>query len=219
VQSAHRKISATFWGQAWCRNLEHFSDYETRLPRGRSYLRHGSVVHLAMTRSKIEALVQGSSVYTVEIQVTPLPETTWSDLRSRCQSGIGSLLELLAGDFSDAVMAHIAQPEVGLFPSPGELEFTCSCPDWAEMCKHVAATLYGIGARLDRSPELLFELRGVDPEELTGSAQIDDLVALPSDNITLLEGNLAAIFGIELEEDIDEPASKPGRKKTRRKEK
>ena len=157
-----RAIARTFWGQSWCRNLERYSDYSNRLPRGRSYVRNGSVVDLQVARGEVTARVAGSSLYTVRVKVTAVPRARWSALCRSCAGGIDSLVELLQGRLSKAVMERICAEKTGLFPAPAEIRFGCSCPDWAAMCKHVAAVLYGVGARLDTRPELLFELRGVD---------------------------------------------------------
>ena len=166
VEIEGRKIAKTFWGEAWCEHLESFSDFANRLPRGRTYVRNGSVCHLAITKGHIEAKVCGSELYTVKITIKPLAEKKWKAIKSRSSGQIGSLLELLQGRLSDHVMEVVTDRKEGLFPLPGEMTLVCSCPDWATMCKHVAAVLYGVGARLDDKPELLFTLRGVNHEEL-----------------------------------------------------
>ena len=161
-----RQIATSFWGRSWCRHLEHFSHDESRLPRGRSYLRQEAVLHLAIEAGEIHAMVLGSELYELSIQIDTLPTEKWTALRRACQGQVASLIELLQGKFADEVMALISDPEQGLFPLAGEIHFNCNCPDWADMCKHVAAVLYGVAARLDQSPELLFTLRGVDQSEL-----------------------------------------------------
>src|SRR5213083_1539994 len=157
-----RTIARTFWGKAWCDNLERYSDYSNRLPRGRTYVRNGSVVDLQIAPGAVTALVSGSSIYRIGVQVTELPKNRWTAVCKDCAGAIDSLVELLQGRFSKGVMTRICHERTGLFPSPAEITFTCSCPDWALMCKHVAAVLYGIGARLDLQPDLLFALRNVD---------------------------------------------------------
>jgi uncharacterized Zn finger protein len=94
----------------------------------------------------------------------------WQSICADCAGFIDTLVELLQGRLSRGVMERISQQQTGLFPSPKEIKLSCSCPDWAEMCKHVAAVLYGIGTRLDQHPELLFRLRQVDEKELIASA-------------------------------------------------
>ncbi|MCU0561258.1 MAG: SWIM zinc finger family protein [Desulfobacterales bacterium] len=199
VEIEGRKIAQTFWGQAWCDHLESFSDYENRLPRGRTYIRNGSVCHLEITRGKVQAIVIGSELYNVEIAVQTLPKAKWGELKERCAGQIGSLLELLQGRLSKNVMAVVTDRREGLFPLPGEIRLHCSCPDWAVMCKHVAAVLYGVGARLDEAPELLFLLRGVDHAELIG-AEVGLAVGRKEGRPRIAEDALADLFGIEMPE-------------------
>ncbi len=200
-----RKIASTFWGVAWCENLERYSDYASRLPRGRTYARNGSVVHLAIEPGRIAAVVAGSDTYDTEITVAKVTADRWEAVRADCASGIDSLVALLQGKLSDRTMARICEPATGLFPAPRELRFSCSCPDSASMCKHVAAVLYGVGARFDASPELVFALRGVDPAELVAAAPP---VAVASSKV-LAADDLSALFGIDLEEARAAPAAKP----------
>src|SRR5881409_3482061 len=165
-----RAIAKTFWGKAWCDNLERYSDFANRLPRGRTYVRNGSVVDLQVAPGSVTALVSGSMMYDVKVTVGPVPRARWSAICKECSGAIDSLVELLQGRFSKGVMTRLCEERVGLFPSPKDILFTCSCPDWASMCKHVAAVLYGIGARLDQQPELLFTLRKVDQQDLIARA-------------------------------------------------
>ena len=154
-----RTIARTFWGNAWCENLESYSDYENRLPRGRTYVRSGAVIDLKIEPGAVRALVSGSSIYKVELTIKPVPKAQWKSICADCAGGIDSLVELLRGQLSDSVMARICAQKTGLFPSPSEISMKCSCPDWAGMCKHVAAVLYGVGARFDHKPELVFRPR------------------------------------------------------------
>src|SRR4030095_7246431 len=160
------QIAKTFWGKSWCQNLERYSDYVNRLPRGRTYARSGCVVDLQIDARKVCALLSGSDLYKVEISVSPLSKRRWADVCHDCAGAIDSLVELLEGRFSKTTMERLCRQKTGLFPMPTEMEFSCSCPDSARMCKHVAATLYGVGARLDVQPELLFKLRDVDQQDL-----------------------------------------------------
>ena len=166
IEVRGRKIARTFWGQAWCNHLEKFSDYANRLPRGRTYVRNGSVCHLAISKGKVEAIVSGSELYDIKISITPLSANKWKNVRKQCAGQIGSMLELLRGRFSDNVMQIVTDQDSGLFPKPSEITLACDCRDWAEMCKHIAAVLYGVGARLDQHPELLFLLRTVGVEHV-----------------------------------------------------
>src|SRR6202162_3772976 len=165
-----RTIAKTFWGKSWCDNLERYSDFANRLPRGRTYVRNGSVVDLQITPGAIRALVSGSELYEVALTVAPVAKPRWKSICNDCAGAIDSLVELLRGRFSKGVMERICRQNHGLFPAPAEIKLSCSCPDWADMCKHVAAVLYGIGARLDHQPELLFRLREVDEKDLIAKA-------------------------------------------------
>ena len=194
-----RTIARTFWGKAWGENLEAYSDYVNRLPRGRSYLRNGSVVDLQIERGRVTALVSGSDLYEIHVTIKPLPAVRWKTLVDASAGQMLSMVDLLAGTFSEQVMKRFCDRTGGLFPAPTEITLTCSCPDWADMCKHVAATLYGVGARLDARPELLFTLRGVDPLDLLAAAGAEPAkVRAPKAGKVLDTNGLGAIFGIEL---------------------
>jgi uncharacterized Zn finger protein len=198
-----RVIAKTFWGKAWCENLESYSDFENRLPRGRTYVRNGSVVHLEIQPGKILARVSGSELYSVEITIASLPDPHWNCVKSQCAGQIGSLVELLQGRLSKSVMDVVTQHGGGLFPKPAEIKMKCSCPDWAGMCKHVAAVMYGVGARLDDKPELLFLLRRVDHLELIAGAVDNAPVADAGKSRgkkTIATADLADVFGIEIAE-------------------
>ncbi len=191
------KIAASFWGQAWCDHLESYSDFANRLPRGRTYLRNGSVLHLGIEPGQIRALVMGSDLYEQTIRIDPLPKAKWEALKKRCQGRIGSLVELLQGKLSGEIMAIVTDREDGLFPRPKEIKLDCNCPDWADLCKHLAAVLYGVGARLDDAPELLFRLRGLDHHELI-QADVSTLARGPgSGRRRLATTTVADVFGLE----------------------
>lgn len=210
-----RLITTTFWGKAWCRNLLQYSDYANRMPRGRSYVRHGSVVHLEMDAGEIQALVSGSRLYEVAIRIGPVPKKHWESIRSECSGEIESLVELLEGKPPRRVMEIVTRPGDGLFPTPKEIELGCSCPDWAAMCKHVAAVLYGVGVRLDSDPEQLFRLRGVDPTDLVST--LAEPAAAASEEDALVGEDLSAMFGITLEDEDPPPARSARKKASRRK--
>ena len=195
-----RVIAKTFWGKAWCKHLESYSDYENRLPRGRTYVRNGSVIDLKLNPGEIRALVTGSSIYTVTIKVDSVPTQKWDTLVKECAGKIESLIELLQGKFSKGVMEIITHQEKGLFPNLEHIKMDCSCYDYADMCKHVAAVLYGVGAHLDEHPEDLFTLRDTNHAELIAKASSADLSKESSDqDATHLMGDLSALFGIEIE--------------------
>jgi len=196
------KLAQSFWGHSWCRHLENHCDYENRLPRGRSYVRNGAVVHLAIDPGEVRALVLGSELYELSIQFAPLEPEVWESIKADCRGGIGSIVELLQGRLSDKVMDRVTDPARGLFPLPGGMRFNCNCPDWADVCKHVAAALYGVGVRLDSEPELLFRLRGVDHKELMPDATSAGALVQgtkASRRRTLEPAAIHEVFGIEPE--------------------
>jgi uncharacterized Zn finger protein len=219
IEIQDRKIAHTFWGKAWCKHLEQFSDFANRLPRGRTYVRNGSVCHLAIRQGKVEAIVSGSELYKVTIDIAPLSSARWKNVRKQCAGQIGSMLELLQGHLSSQVMEVVTNPARGLFPQPGDIKLHCDCPDWADMCKHVAAVLYGVGARLDKKPELLFVLRKVDHEELI-SVELDmqTVTTGQGKRRRLANQDLSNMFGIDIEDTTPtaKKRKKPPRKTARR---
>jgi uncharacterized Zn finger protein len=208
-----RKIAKSFWGQSWCSNLERYSDFASRLPRGRSYVCNGLVVDLQIAKGKVTAKVSGSELYDVAITIAPVAVKRWRGICTDCSGSIGSLVELLQGRLAKGVMDRVCREKDGLFPAPGEIKLSCSCPDSARMCKHVAASLYGVGARLDEEPRLLFVLRGVDEGELLAGAGQDLATSKPAPAAAKLldDGDVAALFGLEMAEagDPDAVASRP----------
>jgi uncharacterized Zn finger protein len=214
---AGRTIARTFWGKAWCDNLEAYSDFENRLPRGRTYVRNGSVIDLKIEPGKVRARVMGSSLYQIEIGIAAVPKSHWKSLAKECTGSIASLVELLQGKLSKAVMERICQPKTGLFPAPKDIHLDCSCPDWATMCKHVAAVLYGVGARLDAQPELLFTLRQVDASELVTQAAEQPIKAkkTPAKSKVLDDAGLADVFGIEMDSLDTLPEAKAASRRTK----
>jgi uncharacterized Zn finger protein len=217
-----RIIARSFWGKAWCDNLESYSDFANRLPRGRTYVRNGSVMDLQLGAGTVRALVSGSELYRISVRIAPLARPRWQAVVRECAGKIGSLVELLQGKFSRAVMELLIRRELGLFPSAKEIAFKCSCPDWAAMCKHVAATLYGVGARLDTEPELFFRLRRVDQLDLLTAASSGAALAAQAAGTRkrIAPTALADVFGIELDPRaaaVEAPAEvKPGPRRGRR---
>ena len=218
VELKGRTIARSFWGRRWCEHLESFSDYANRLPRGRTYVRNGSVCHLEIRTGGVDAMVAGTELYRVTVRIRKLGKPAWKAIKTACAGQIGSVLELLQGRLSDHVMEVVTDRDTGLFPKPREIKLACDCPDWATMCKHAAAVLYGVGSRLDASPELLFRLRGVDEAELI-AADMALPVGTPTAD-TLADDDLEDIFGIDLDGAAAAPARKrpspaaPARKRT-----
>jgi uncharacterized Zn finger protein len=197
-----RSIAKSFWGKAWCRHLEKFSDYESRLPIGRSALKNGAVFHLEISAGEVRAKVCGSELFELSIHIEPLADEKWDALKSQCQGKVGSLIELLQGKISDGIMTIMTDRDNGLFPQPSEIRFNCNCPDWADLCEHSAAVMYGIGVRLDEQPELLFNLRGVKHEELiTVENAVNELTSGKSSRRrrTLDTDAIADVFGLEFD--------------------
>jgi uncharacterized Zn finger protein len=209
VKIEGRVIASTFWGKAWCDNLESYSDYEYRLERGRTYVRNGSVVDLQIAPREVTATVSGSELYKVTVDIGTVAKAHWKSICADCSGGIDSLVELLQGRFSKGVMERLCRQGTGLFPKPADIRFSCSCPDHASLCKHVAAVLYGVGARLDVAPELLFRLRAVDESELV--ADIGNVLPLskrgPAAGKVLETDDMAALFGLDMGETEDPVAA------------
>lgn len=218
IETAGRRISHTFWGKAWCKHLETYSDYDNRLPRGRRYVRAGAVIDLKMKAGQVTALVDGSSLYKVKIKVGAIDPKRWDQFKKDCGGKIESLIELLQGKLNQGVMEKVCDPKTGLFPSLKELKMTCSCLDWAAFCKHLAATLYGVAARLDDAPEMLFKLRGVDPSELIAEAvTFDTGQSKTSRKKVLADDQLSSIFGIDLSSGQDDVAMVKPKQKAHKK--
>lgn len=203
-----KKIASTFWGLAWCEHLESFSDYENRLPRGRSYVRNGYIIHLGIEKGQVEALVQGSSLYKVKITIKETSKAKWGTIIKSCSGKIESLFELLQGKLSKSVIEVITHRREGLFPLPAEIKLSCSCPDGAYMCKHVAAVMYGVGAKLDLAPELLFTLRQVNQADLITQATKLPSAVTTKGKAMLSNDSLQSIFGIEIENGAEDKIKK-----------
>ena len=196
VEIEGTRIASTFWGKAWCEHIETYSDFANRLPRGRTYVRSGTVIDLQLTPGKVRALVHGSELYEVAIDLEPLARPKWQAMVKQCSGQIDSVVALLGGQLPDAVMRLLCDREQGLFPGARELSLSCSCPDRAGLCKHLAAVLYGVGARLDKAPELFFVLRGVDQLDLVSEAGSASSGGASDE---LQGADLAELFGIELQ--------------------
>jgi uncharacterized Zn finger protein len=203
----NRTLAKTWWGKAWNKNLERYADYSNRIGRGRGYVRNGAVLDLQINKGKITALVQGTGrdPYLVAINIKPVKDKVWQKIKSDCAGKLDSLQDLLLGRFSQRLMDIFMKEGAGLFPTPSEIKLACDCPDWATMCKHVAAALYGVGARLDQSPDLFFRLRGIGVKELITETVKDSAGKLLAkarvkSSRIIKTGNLSKIFNIELAE-------------------
>ena len=207
VLAGRKGIARTFWGRAWCQNLERYSDFASRLPRGRTYARNGSILDLSVAPGRVVAHVAGSELYRVDVEIAPLPARRWKQVVAACAGRIASVVALLQGTLSDDVLAVLTDAEAGLFPEPEEISLSCSCPDVADLCKHLAASLYAVGARLDDRPELFFVLRQVEKNDLLAVSPRVQRGGRTQAK-TIAAKDLSSVFGIELET--------VGRKKKRR---
>lgn len=203
-------LASTWWGKAWNRNLEQYADYSNRIGRGRSYIRHGAVLDLQIWPGEVLALVQGSerTPYSVSVKIQRLKNEIWQRIKTECEGTLESFQELLAGAFPKALGEIFISRDAGMFPAPQELTFACSCPDWADMCKHVAATLYGVGVRLDEDPKLFFRLRDAEIGELIKQAvseKAEKLLekATRKSSRAIEDTDLSSVFGIDIEEPVE----------------
>jgi uncharacterized Zn finger protein len=210
IEAYRGAIAKTFWGKAWCDNLQAYSDYDNRLPRGATYVRNGSVIDLQIKANAVQALVMGSSLYIVDISITKVPDPQWQAICKDCASSIDTLVDLLQGKLSRPVMERICKPLTGLFPSPKEIRFTCNCPDAAGMCKHIAAVMYGVAARLDQQPDMLFTLRQVQAIDLVAQAGsgMPARGTGPSTGKVLDDSALADVFGLDMDDMLLAPKAK-----------
>lgn len=201
-----RTLAKTWWGKSWNQNLERYADFAYRMERGRSYVRHRSVLDLQLQSGHVSALVLGSqpAPYDVDIQIDTLSDPQWHTIRQACEGRFDSLSELLAGAFPQALKDLFFDAAGGLFPTPRDIQFECSCPDWASMCKHVAAALYGVGSRLDDDAALFFTLRGIPIDDIITQTVAEATQALldktQGQRANILDDvDLGEVFGIELD--------------------
>ncbi len=219
---AGSKLTNTWWGKAWNRNLESYADYSNRIGRGRSYVRHGAVLDLKIHAGKVSALVQGTrnKPYSLEIDIKSIPKANWNKIKKACQGQLTSVAKLLDGKFPKELQQIFTEKGSGLFPKPQEINFDCSCPDWASMCKHIAAALYGIGCRLDEDPSLFFTLREVKMDDLISEVAKDKSKSMLSrakkkTSRVIDDSDVSKMFGIDMDEEIEPVSTKSTKRKTR----
>ena len=196
-----RKISKTWCGVSWCKNLERYADYENRIGRGRSYVKNGFVLDLKIAEGRVTALVSGSGIYEAVIKIDKLNVKKWKNIAAACAKRIDSIAALAEGKFPEELAEIFMRQGEGLFPTPKEIHMNCSCPDSARMCKHVAAALYAVGAKLDADPLLFFTLRGIDPGELIKKSVDEKMKSLLSNAgkksvRVIADADVGRIFGI-----------------------
>ncbi|MCK5683666.1 hypothetical protein KAJ27_06075, partial [bacterium] len=211
------KLAESWWGISWNKNLESYADFSNRIGRGRSYVRHGAVLDLKIKPGKILSLVQGafSKPYVIEIKIKKIKKSIWEKIIDKCQGKINSLSDLLDGKLPESMINILTNKTEGIFPSPDEIEFDCSCPDWASMCKHIAATLYGVGTRLDKDPALFFTLRGVNMDKLISlviQKETDQLIQkskIKTSKRIISDADLSTTFGIDFDDSPMPAITKP----------
>ena len=212
------KIANSWWGKAWINHLESYADYDNRVPRGRSYVKNGLVIHLSIKEGEIESMVMGtgSQPYKITISMKKISKKKWDHIKELSRKNISTLSDLLTGNLPKELAQVFSDCNEGIFPTLREISFDCSCPDWASMCKHVSAALYALGSRLDKEISLFFQLRGVDIQDLvqsvvqSESTHLQQIVPTHSaETLELADSKLAQLFNIKL--------SVPPKKKRQRK--
>ncbi|MFH0994148.1 MAG: SWIM zinc finger family protein [Pseudomonadota bacterium] len=228
VAIAGRTLAKSWWGKSWNENLERYSDYANRLPRGRSYLSNGMVLDLRIDKEVIKGIVAGtaSSPYQITIRIQAISGPAWKRLVEKALGKVETLQTLLEGKFPEDLKELFFAKSAGLFPAPNEIKLDCSCPDWATMCKHVAAVLYGVGARLDTSPELFFTLRGVNMDDLIGQVARKETEKLlskqPGKSSRIIQpsdsrlSDISTLFGVSLAADAPPSVSAEPAKPSKR---
>ncbi len=168
TKSERGEIGETWWSKRWIKVLESFS-MGTRLTRGRSYARQGQVISIDVEPGLVKAKVQGSQPrpYNVKIRLEPLSDQDWDKVTDAMASQAIFAAKLLAGEMPNTIEEAFASVHVSLFPTAlRELNTDCSCPDWANPCKHIAAVYYLLAERFDEDPFLIFKLRGRTKEQI-----------------------------------------------------
>lgn len=178
AQTKRGGFGKSWWAKRWIAVLESF-DIGARLGRGRSYARRGQVVSIAIAKGSVTAAVQGSRAkpYLVSIEVKPLSGPEWSKIIKALSAEVIFAAKLLSGEMPDNIEDVFKEQNLSLFPQKlKDLQTDCSCPDWSNPCKHIAAVYYLIGEEFDRDPFLIFKLRGMDRNELLkGLGQVNGL--------------------------------------------
>jgi uncharacterized Zn finger protein len=168
IKAQSKKFGQTWWASKWLAALERLVD-PARLGRGRSYARSGQVLNIDITPGRVESRVQGSrpKPYKVEIEIKPLSNKEWDKVADAMASQAIFAAKLLAGEMPQDIEVAFKQAGVNLFPaSRGDLKTECSCPDWSNPCKHIAAVYYLLGEQFDADPFLIFRLRGKSKDDI-----------------------------------------------------
>jgi uncharacterized Zn finger protein len=168
IKAQSKKFGQTWWASKWLDALERLVD-SARLGRGRSYARSGQVLNIDITPGRVESRVQGSrpAPYKVQIEINPLSNKEWDKVADAMASQALFAAKLLSGEMPQDIEVAFKQVGVNLFPaSRGDLETECSCPDWSNPCKHIAAVYYLLGEQFDADPFLIFRLRGKSKDDI-----------------------------------------------------
>jgi len=166
AQSRRGTFGKTWWGIRWIKTLESFS-IGARLGRGKSYARSGQVLSIDIKKGLVKSSVQGSRRYHVGIKLKPFTSSSWNHLAESLKNQPYYVAKLLAGEIPEDFEKILKEAGTPLFPERvNDLKTECTCPDWSNPCKHIAAVYYLLAEEFDRDPFLLFELRGITREEL-----------------------------------------------------
>lgn len=181
AQTQRGQFGKTWWASQWIAALERLVD-PGRLTRGRSYARSGQVLNLDLQPGRVNSRVQGSraSPYRVQIEIKPLSDKEWERVADAMAEQAIFAAKLLSGEMPQSIEEAFASAKVSLFPaSRGDLQTDCSCPDWSNPCKHIAAVFYLLGEQFDADPFLLFRLRGKGKEEIVAMLRARRTAAEP----------------------------------------
>jgi uncharacterized Zn finger protein len=207
TKSERGAIGSTWWSKRWIGVLESFS-MGTRLTRGRSYARQGQVVSIDVQPGIVTAKVQGSQPkpYNIKIRLKPLTDSDWDRVTEAMAAQALFAAKLLAGEMPTNIEEAFHAVNLSLFPTAvKDLDTSCSCPDWANPCKHIAAVYYLLAERFDEDPFLIFKLRGRTKEQITQALREKRAQTLPAEGVSLAESDGAGNTdnSILLEENLD----------------
>jgi uncharacterized Zn finger protein len=184
TKSEYGAIGSTWWSKRWVGVLESFN-MGARLTRGRSYARQGQVISIDVQPGLVKAKVQGSRPrpYNVEIHLKPLSDQDWDKVTDAMADQAIFAAKLLAGEMPTNIEEAFSAAKISLFPTAArELETACSCPDWANPCKHIAAVYYLLAERFDEDPFLIFKLRGRTKEQIIEVLRQKRVETLPAES-------------------------------------
>lgn len=174
AQSKRGDFGDSWWAKRWNQTLGEYNMGE-RLGRGRSYARNGRIKSINIQKGLVTAVVYGSSKYKVRISIDMIPTQTWEIITKKIFSTPVIAAKLLAGEMHEDMEEIFTKSGVRLFPKLNNIETDCTCPDWANPCKHIAAVYLILGEEFDRDPFLLFKMRGMEREEMLKMAGLQDM--------------------------------------------